>query len=174
MELLGAYRKLIRYVHELQQDYFIEQSIGILKSLDSQETHPLQSPAFFELFDAVCVEHHCIEYYLLDESYSFLLLDEHGHEAWLILRSSLDMRSYYEMAQDEEPAVSKSILRSLKNQSKLVFFKQGAEDIPPVSEWLLAEAKPLAGTDTYYGILHGKQGYMHPEKILNYSEFLKK
>ena len=164
--------KLIRHVHELQRDYFIEQSIGILKSLASQEVHPLQEPAFIELFESCCAEHHCVEYYLLDESCSFLFLDEQGHETWLILRSALDMQSYYELAEDEEPAVSDDILRSLKDCSKLVFFKQGTEGIPPVDEWLFIEAKPLAGTDMYYGFLHGKQGYAQPENIYSYSEFL--
>ena len=166
--------KLIRYVQELQQEYFLEQSIGILKSLDSQELRPLQEPAFIQFFESICEQYHCVEYYLLDEFYSFLLLDAEGHETWLILRSTLDMDSFYELAADEEPTVSDDILYSLQNYSKIAFFKQGSQWIQPANEWLFADAKPLSGTDMYYGLLHGKQGYMNPEKIYSYAEFLKK
>ena len=167
------HRKLIRYVQQLQRDYFIEQSIAILKSLDSQKFRPLREPVFIQLFEAICEQYRCVEYYLLDESCSFLLLDAEGHETWLILRSLLDMNTYYQLAEDAEPAVSDGILHSLQNHSKIAFFKQGSEGIQPVDEWLFAEAIPLSGTDMYYGLLHGKQCYAQAEKISSYSEFLK-
>ncbi len=174
----GYHRKLIRYVQELQQDYFIEQSIAILKFLDIQEVRPLQEPAFIRLFESICEQYRCVEYYLLDESCSFLLLDAEGHETWLILRSPVDMQSYFELAEDEdedeEETIQKGILKSLKNHSKLAFFRQGSEGIQRVNEWLLMEAHSLSGTDMFYGLLHGKIGYeCKPEKILTYSYFLK-
>lgn len=169
----GYHRKLIRYIQELQQDCFIEQSIAILKSLDIQEVRPLQEPAFIRLFESICEQYRCVEYYLLDESCSFLLLDAEGHETWLILRSPVDMESYLELAEDEDETIQKGILKSLKNHSKLVFFRQGSEGIQPVNEWLLMAAHSLPGTDMFYGLLHGKVGYEQPEKVLSYSDFLK-
>ncbi len=169
----GYHRKLIRYVQELQRDYFIEQSIAILKSLDIQEVRPLQEPAFIRLFESICEQYGCVEYYLLDESCSFLLLDAEGHETWLILRSPMDMESYFELAEDEDETIQKNILKSLKNHSKLAFLRQGSEGIQPVNQWLFIEAHSLPGTDMFYGLLHGKIGYEKPEKIQTYSEFLK-
>ncbi len=83
------------------------------------------------------------------------------------------MESYFELAEDEEETLQKGILKSLKNHSKLAFFRQGSEGIQPVNEWLLMEAHSLPGTDMFYGLLHDKIGYEKPEKILNYSDFLK-
>ncbi len=165
-------RKLIHYVQELQRDYFLEQSMAVLKTLGSQKDSVLEKPAFIELFESICEQSRCVEYYLLDEACSFLLLDSLGQETWLILQSSLDAQSCYELADDEE--LAEDILSALRNKERLVFFRKGLEDIPPIDQWLFPEAKLLSGTNIYYALLHGKQGYTQCEEIHNYTDFLNK
>jgi len=68
------FENLLTYIQELHQDYFVDKAQRLLLSLDTT-MNPLEQPEFIELFHEICQSHDIIEYYLLDDSYSFLLLN---------------------------------------------------------------------------------------------------
>ncbi len=168
------HEKLIRYIQQLQREHFLELSKGILDPLNSVINPPLQNKQFIELFQMVCSEHKIIEFYLLDESGSFLMLDTAGKETWFIVRTAIDMETFYELAAGE-PDVPQETLQALHDKTKLVFFPKRAEFIPPQEDWVIEDAILLKGSDIYYCVLPGKDKYhLQQTPIFSYNMFLNK
>jgi CheY-like chemotaxis protein len=161
---------LSNHITQLQQDYFIATSSNLFETISSEGHHPLQDPDFIALFHQICAEHHIVEYYLLDESGSFLMLDAAGHITWLIVRTEEDMQVHFELAEEEGSPV---LLQSLKNREKIACFPQLDDQFDPVHDWRIHDAIQLANKQIYYCILKASEGYvLDVQHIMSYIEFL--
>ncbi len=165
--------RLAQFVHELQWDFFQELSTAVLEPLISQASHPLQDAHFHSLFHRILREQEITEFYLLDESGSFLLLNTEGQPTWLLVRTLADMELFYDMAEMEEPDVPKAFLKALKHRKKIVFLAPQLTTVPPCEEWLVYDATQLADQEVYYCIVHGWENRSQINaKVFSYSEFL--
>lgn len=162
--------QLRQYITQLQQNYFAMYSIGISESLNSQGQHPLQDGDFVALFYDICAKHHIVEYYLVDESGSFLMLDATGKATWLVVRSDDDMQAFYEWAEgadDQHPLVE-----LLKNRKKIVFFRHPDACWADTKEWIVRNTSVL-NQQIYYALFAEKDGYpLDKSKIKTYQQFL--
>jgi CheY-like chemotaxis protein len=112
---------LLEDIQNLQGSYFRKLSEIALhkasKDLFKHAPECLRDPEFVKLLHQICKKHNIVEYYLLDEHGSFLLLDEKGIPSWLIVKSEKDMQDVYQYAQDQE--APKDILDLIKERIKV-------------------------------------------------------
>lgn len=163
--------KLLQYIAELQLDCFLETSKAVLDSLNSNGNFPLQNKGFIDIFHQTCQENEIVEYYLLEESGSLLLLNAAGKATWLIARNEEDMQMFYELARDEY--APENTLKALKDREKIAFFLNRDGYIPPFEDWKFEKAIPLKKEGIYYCVLKGKDGYdLDVDKIYSYQKFL--
>ncbi|HVV67818.1 MAG TPA: response regulator [Gammaproteobacteria bacterium] len=164
--------QLVRYINELQQDYFAEISAAVLEPLIVQENHPLQDNHYRELFENLKIKHQIIEYYLLDDSGSFLMLNTNAEPTWLIARTPADMALFYDMAAIERK-IPKKILASLANKTKLICLPPDSRVVPPFSDWFIQDATSLSDGKIYYCVIVGWYGHNSlSQPITSYHTFL--
>ncbi len=115
---------LLEDIQKLEHDYFTKLSeIALHKaSHDLYKVTPacLSDPEFIKLLHSICKKYNIVEYYLLDEHGSFLMLDEKGIPSWFIVKSEKDMADLYQYAKDQE--APQDILTLLKDRIKIPYF----------------------------------------------------
>ena len=78
---------LIDCIKAEKEQYFIERSTTIMSTLINDNYNCLQHPSFIQLFNATCEANNIIEYYMIDNCGSYLMLDKQGKPTWFIVRS---------------------------------------------------------------------------------------
>lgn len=164
------HEKLIEYIRQLQLEYFVEASAGLLDSLSSKKGHPLHDADFIALVNEICGADNIVEYYLLEESGSLLMYDSAGNATWIIVRMDEDMQTFLELAEGETS--SDAILNSLKKREKIAIFKDRENPIPPISDWGFHPATQLRDKKIYYCVLKGDEPGIKMNKIVSYEQFL--
>ncbi len=170
------YKKFHKAIVRLQQCYFNGLSQSIIQCLSANPNSCLSDPIFIDFFKVIRKEHKIVEYYLMNESGSFLLLDKNGAPSWLLVKSENDMKLNDEVAQGSyAPDVIHS---SLKKREKLLFLLTKHDEWSvPVEEWghyMHLATKLVGENNSYYcAFVNGPAEYdIHPESIASYQEFL--
>lgn len=143
---------LIQSIKQLQRKYFLQLSQAVLDRLDGtlKKLKRLHDPKIINLFNNLCQEHQIEEYYLLDSTGSFLLIDKAGNPKWFALLNQHELNDFYQDAELEQ--ASSSVISALKNHEKVPFFYSEGDLFTPPTEWepYLHPAKQIIGLDTYY------------------------
>lgn len=168
------YLQLIhKYVKELHQEFFSDFSKFMLDSLKS-ETKIFDNHAFQRLLNQIIYENNIMEYYLLDESGSFLLLDSTAeNQFWLIIKSKEDMRLFYELAV-EDPDTPAYVIKKLRDKEVFTHFKTEEESNLGAKYWNLIDCKPLDEEKKFYYAILKNDDYLKIDlsKIKSYSDFI--
>lgn len=168
-------KKISQYINELQAEFFLDFSKFILDSLKESKNQILENKSFVDLLNNVIQENKIVEYYLLDESGSFLMLDDKAdNQIWLIVKSKSDIQHFYELAQDD-PDLPAETLKKLKDRKILTYFKAFKESMNSAHLWHFLEAEPLnEKKEFYYAIIkNDKHFQIKRSQIKSYQEFLK-
>lgn len=108
-------------IQELQENYFITLTdISLSKINKNNVLSIIEDLVFIELFNKLCKKHQIVEYYLLDEQGSYLLLDKNKKMKWLIVKKESELQSLINFAAFEE--APEPILNALQNREKLSYF----------------------------------------------------
>lgn len=126
---------------------------GISKSLvevisGKLERSIFSDPAFIKIFESLVKKHEIVEYYLLDSSGSYLMLNGAGQIFWLIVKNENDMDILLEVASEETK--DNKLINAIKNKEKLAFFLNPDEQFLSPESWRLEDAHPINGRETYY------------------------
>jgi len=165
---------LIKFIDELQEEFFLDYSKFILDSLKKTANPILENESFIKLFNQVVKENKIVEYYLLDESGSFVMLDATAkNQIWLIVKSEEDMRHFYELAREDHDTPA-YIIKQLKERKLLTHFKSRKEETKTAKHWHFVEARPLNGKkEYYYAITKNDENFQFdPSRIKSYAEFV--
>ncbi len=168
--------KFQKSICRLQQYYFKDLSRCIIQCLSANPNSCLSDPIFIDFFKVMRKEHGIVEYYLVNESGSFLLLDVDGNPSWLLVKSESDMELTADVAQGNyAPDVVQS---SLKKREKLLFLLTKHDDWSvPIEEWknyMHLATKLIGENNSYYcAFVNGPAEYdIHPENIASYQAYL--
>lgn len=181
---LNATNLLKNAIIRLQQEYFAEISKIILDSLtqkplaDGLIPSCLSDPVFVDFFNKFIKEQGICEYYLIDESGSFMFLNEKGDITWLIVQNEGEMdATKYEA--DNDSHISDDLRQKIDNKELLCHYFNEDEPNPQSPEdWkklLYPATKLLIGDNTYYYSYIKKpqtKPSINPSKILSYSDYL--
>lgn len=161
-------------IQELQQNYFRTMSDHIIKMLSVTSPTCLQDPIFVNFFQQICRNHRIVEFYLMESSGSFLMLDADAKVKCLIVKNNTDLKMYHDLARDNK--VSEEILQQITQGEKIPFFYQDAHETTEWNEWssCLYPAQRLDGHESYYyALIDGPAPFgVQKEKILSYNDFL--
>lgn len=129
----------------LRKKYFALNSSYLFKNFFSDD-HVLFTPSFQTLLHKICEAHAIVEYYLLDENGSFLLLNASGKLHWLIVQSKENIQHSRSLAtfHDFEKVIQKL------SDNKNIFYVYPHEKWPEEEkDWLqhLFPAQPIDETN---------------------------
>lgn len=145
---------IIKSIEILKNRYFYQLSKYFFTNLNKRTIELFHNDEFKKIFDQVALKSNSIEYYLLDDSGSYLFLDRKGNPTWLIIRSEEHFKYQIEMLEGLDG--SDKIISTLKNRNQLLFLLGESDYKKNVHEWnsFLFDAKPLA-KNYYYSIAEG-------------------
>lgn len=167
-------KKVNQYISQLHAEFFFNFSKFILDSLGETENQIFTNPAFIRLFNKVVRENEITEYYLLDESGSFFMLDANANnQVWLIVKSKTDLQHFYELAQHDAQLPAET-LHKLKDGKILTHFKEFNETLTSADTWRFLDAQPLdENGDFYYAIVKNDKYFeLERSQIKPYQDFL--
>lgn len=161
----------------LQQKLFIELTKGLFYRVKNPPAC-LQDDVFSEYFQTFVQQHEIIEYYLLDDRGSFLLLDAEANPTWLAVCTDQDVQNFYDIAKDYGDA-PEAVLSALTSRSHIPFFFSDDDYNTAPKDWgrYLHTAKKLDGQQQafYVADIHGSDLYvLDRERIVSYSDCLVK
>lgn len=165
---------ITKSIHELQAQYFQAMSDTIVRMLSLKYPSGLQDKPFTEFFRALCVEHGIIEYYLIDHSGSFILLDDDANVSLLVVKNAEDVRAHYDFA--HQHGADSDLLYQLAKGELIPAVWPAQEGEMPFQEWVhrLVPAKQCMADDTYYyAYLTANIPFdIRQRKILSYHRYL--
>ncbi len=165
--------QISKYIEELNKEFFLDFSKSIIDSLKS-ETDIFSYPPDIEIFNQIIQDNGIVEYYLLDESGSYLMLDATAeNQIWFIVKSEEEMRLLYELA-SEAPDTPTYVIKKLKLREGFTHFKNEQESRLDATYWNIIDCNPL-GEDGqfYYTILKNDDWFkVDLSKVKSYQSFL--
>lgn len=169
--------KINESIAKLQMSYFQNMSEIIVKMLSVKSPLCVNDPEFIKLFNRICKENNIIEYYITENSGSFLLLDSFGNYSYLIIKSQQEMDLHYELALCNQ--APEQILTHLRSGEKVPFFWQKDNMYQPQwDDWstFLYPAQKFVGNNTYYYAFVKNPIFsdIQKDKIVSFNTFLER
>jgi CheY-like chemotaxis protein len=143
--------QLTDVIHQMQWHYFQTLSQPILEQLALQAPVCLLDPAFIKHFQVICAEHSISEFYMLERSGSFLLLNSAGVGYWLIVKTARDLDNYADIAKNTDGA-PECIVSALQQYRQVPYFYTDQDHQTHVEHWskFMHDAQCFTGEQTYY------------------------
>ena len=168
---IHAAELITKSIYDLQLQYFQAMSDVIGQMLSVTSPSCLHDKNFAHFFRELREEKGIIEYYLIDHSGSFLLLDDDAKTSFLIVKNTSDVRSHYDLAL--ENGASRKLLSELANGEKIPRYSASST---PWNEWSdgLVPALPFISDEIYYyAYIEGNALFADRfRKILSYHRYL--
>ncbi|MBA2656670.1 MAG: response regulator [Tatlockia sp.] len=165
---------ITKSIYDLQMQYFHLMSGMVVSMLSVTSPSCLHDKKFTDFFNQLRHEKGIVEYYLADNSGSFLLLDDDANPSFLIVRSEEDLSLYYDFAMDN--GASGEVLDQLATGEKIPCFWQANNPPPEHNDWssCLVKAHRFDSDETYfYSYVTGAALFnLRQEKILSYHRHL--
>ncbi len=165
------------YVIDSQQRYFKSLSQGLIRQI-SQETSALGDPKFIELFQKIIKENNICEYYLIEGTGSFLMIDHDGHPSALftftdeLLAQNDEMID--ELIQEGNDSLPDGLLDDLLNHRKaLCFHYFDGLAFPEPNEWsnYAHDIHTLQGRTPYYWVYVPQVKDLPVKKVTSFNKF---
>lgn len=138
-------------IYNLQLDYFQNMSDVLVRILSVHAPNYLHESAFIDVFNKIKNENNIVEYYLTENTGSFLMLDGDANISCLIVKNKQDLNLYYEMAFDN--GASQKVLDQLQSGEKIPYFWKSEDFLQSdYTDWAscLYPAHKIEGSETYY------------------------
>jgi CheY-like chemotaxis protein len=150
----------------LQQDYILRETGLIVDNIVLGKLPAgcaLTDPMFMKLFNEIKRKFQIIEYYLLDEQGSYLLLNQKGQVHFLAVLDAVGLDAVTQQAIEEE--APSNIIEALTTKKFMPFFYTEEDAATPVAEWesFLYPAHLLKGQQNYYYALIPPNKIHHPK-----------
>jgi CheY-like chemotaxis protein len=165
-------------IRNLEKKYFREITKEMCSILEKNTSSFINDPLFSVFFNNLCKEHNIVEYYLLELTGTFLMLNEKAEPSLLIVRCYDDLSVHYEFAQESHAPAA--VLEAMRSGDKIPF-TWNAEDYfndRASSDWekLLFPAEELMGENEavyYYSFVKNAEiPNFQQSKIASYENYL--
>ncbi len=165
--------KLKKYIKELNISYFNQLSQSVFDMLNTSGQNLLRNSKFIEIFNRIISENNIIEFYLTDDTGSYLLQDEEGNHIELIVRTDEDMQSFAELAEDDGKNAIATVIAQRKKMPRMLVWQ---DRISPVEDWALYDMNLLhVGDNTYYYAIindNASVSNLTQQKPISYHQYL--
>lgn len=171
---INATEQITKGIYDLQLQYFQAMSDMVVRVLSVTSPGCLHDKEFGHFFRQLREEKGIIEYYLVDNSGSFLMLDDDANVSFLIVKSEGDLRVHHELAKNT--GASKEVLEQLATGEKIPGFWQKNASVLQGQGWencLVAANRFVSNETYYYAYVKGKAPLdIRQQKILSYHRYL--
>ena len=163
-------------IAELQWQYFQDMSEELMGLLPVKSPTCFHDENFAGFFRHLCHEHGIVEFYLIDDLGSFVLLDVDANVSFLLVKNKAQLDTYYNLAR--ENGANSHVLEQLARGEKIPLFEYGKNRKLQWSDWVanLISANLLVGTEEYY-YSHVQERPLfdiNQDKLLSYHQHLQK
>lgn len=158
-------------INEAQHEYFHPAQHNLFYPLNNLLTNKKFTTAFYNLIKT----HNISEYYLLDRSGSFLLLDYDGNPFWLATLTDDDLDKFYAIARDNKASLA--LLDALQHRNKIPFFSCQADHNLPLSRWqeILYPRTDFCDLPSHhFALISTNDFFLKRNKPTSHREYLKK
>lgn len=166
--------RITKSINQLQKDYFSDMSALITPMLSVSSPSCLKDRRFKAFFNELIKKNNIIEFYLMDNSGSFLLLDQDASISCLVMKNETDLRLHYDLAKDN--GVSEEMLADLEAGYKIPVFNLVNDALPKWNDWaacLLPANKLICDEVYYYTYIKDPTLFdIRQEKIRTYDSYL--
>ena len=163
-------------VLNLQTKYFQAITEKMSSIITRESPSFISDPLFCQFFHDLCKANNIVEYYLLELTGSFLMLDADANPSILVVKRYEDLNVHYEFAKDNE--APKSILQIIRNGEKIPFTWQADDYFASLKaeDWekQLFPASEMEGRETYYYsfIKNPQDSPLDKSRIYSYNQYL--
>lgn len=126
--------KIHESIERLQWSYFQSMTNVLFRILSVPEPIFLQSHNFLVFFDKLLKKKDTVEFYLIDKTGAFLLLDAHGKVSYLVLKTKMELELTYQKAL--EAGVGDDVLERLASGKYLPSFNKEANLRDQTIDWI--------------------------------------
>lgn len=163
---------ITKNIAELQYQYFQAMSDEVERTLPISAPRCLCDKNFVNEFHDIVRENRIVEYYLVDKSGSFLMLDDDANTSFLLVKNEEDMHACYQMALTH--GASQSALEYLKSRKKAPIVLEPTQLNNGDWESGLIPVTKLACEDNYYYAYLQRNDLLNvrQSKILSYHRYL--
>ena len=171
---VNAAQLITKSIYDLQLQYFQAMSDMVVRMLSVTPPRCLYDKKFAQFFHQLCEDNKIIEYYMVDHSGSFFMLDDDANVSFLIVKSEADLQSHYDLALAN--GASADVLEQLAKGEKIPGFWQ-ANALTQQEQYgfsSLVPANRFISDETYfYAHLQGNVFFdVRQQKILSYHRYL--
>lgn len=171
---INAAALITKSIYDLQLQYFQAMSEMVVRMLSVTSPSCLHDKKFANFFRQLREEKGITEYYLVDNSGSFFMLDDDANVSFLIVRNAADIHAHYDWALDN--GASEEILEQIASGKKIPGFWHASSSTLRWEDWAdcLVPATQFVSDETYYyAYLQGNIIFdVRQQKILSYHRYL--
>ena len=159
---------LIQAIEELKIQYFKRRSSVIFESLPIETQDLLNSSAYQRIFQSIQSDSNSVEYYMIDETGSFLFLDQRGEPTWFVVRKYRHIQEQYQLA--EGLGVPEATLNLLRGHDNLLFMLSIEDERQPPERWgdYIHPAQALSENHCYAVITNRTKNKLQWNKVCCY------
>ncbi|OGT50845.1 MAG: hypothetical protein A3F17_09255 [Gammaproteobacteria bacterium RIFCSPHIGHO2_12_FULL_41_15] len=146
-------KQLNQQLHTLAQQQFSEISEYLMGFLSHQFSH-IKDDNFCELFDKIRESEQITEYYLLDTSGSFLLINQAGQTKILLVKLDHDFEMMYDLAKDS--GAMRNVLQALKDRQQYPYMASNTRSLSLKNDqWesVMVPMSKIPGREIFYSII---------------------
>lgn len=123
-------------------------------NLQNKQINALEDPVFMDVFNGIVQDHKIVEYYQIESTGSFLMMDADGRDYTLFVYNEDKLAAdYLELSEDLEDELDPTLKEAvLKKEKILCYHNFDKNTYLPVSEWhqYLLDAHKVKGQEVYY------------------------
>jgi CheY-like chemotaxis protein len=176
----GFLQTLHKTIYDLQFQYFQDLSTVILDALihvPHYQKTCLDDPLFIRFFVEFIHRKKPAEFYLVDATGSFLLLDNNAQAFWLIVKNEVEILRFEDLAKNADGVISSETLIDLKKGKKIFFDFNPNNSAVKKTDWnsSIHKATPLQGLKEpfYYAVIDNSSAYpLDQNDIVSYKTYL--
>lgn len=166
---------VIAAVEEMQHKYFCDLTKPLIKNLICNKEFALQYAEVHKIFTDICQKHKIIEYYMIDNFGSYLLLDANANISWFVIKSDAEVEKYVCLTRDY--MAKESLIRALQKRQIIPFFFNREDEEKPFEEldqyWHKSQAIETSNGNFHYAFVTGANANaIHHKEIVGYKDFL--
>lgn len=167
--------KLKQTIELLRDEYFKDFSATVLPHITLSAMTPHEQSMYMDLLNNLKKQNNIVEYYMLDNMGTSLMINADGDLLWCILKHEAEIEDYLSLAiAQEAPA---HLIQGLTKRLLMPFFLSDDDYQQPVTEWsrFFHLASSLPGCKNYYYSIYKGYQNMHIDKnkIASYASYLK-
>jgi CheY-like chemotaxis protein len=167
-------QRVLDNIAVLQAHYFQNMSEIITQMLSVNAPVCLRDTTFANAFREYRMQHDIVEFYLLESSGSFLMLDKDGKVSFFIVKSEQDLSMDYDLAKDIQ--APSGILSQIASGDKIQIIPHLQGKWLHEEDWndYLLPAEKLIGKQTYYYAVthHHPQYPLDAAGVASYGRYL--